>query len=59
MENSHAHQLSTGDQNTSRSVALETTQAEKVVKFYLFLIDLEFNYAYILSIYPCVIFYPL
>ncbi|PWA52248.1 hypothetical protein CTI12_AA457940 [Artemisia annua] len=32
MDNSHAHQLSNGDQNTSRSVALETTQAEKVVE---------------------------
>ena len=50
MDNSHAHQLSNGDQNTSRSVALETTQAEKVVKFYLFLIDLEFNYAYTVNL---------
>nr|GEU50408.1 epidermal growth factor receptor substrate 15-like 1 [Tanacetum cinerariifolium] len=32
MDNSHAHQLSNGDQNTSRSVALETTEAEKVVE---------------------------
>jgi len=32
MDNSHAHQLSNGDQNTSRSVALETTQAEKLVE---------------------------
>ena len=33
MDNSNAHQLSNGDQNTSRSVALETTEAEKVVNF--------------------------
>lgn len=37
-DTSHAHNLSNGDQNTSRSISRETTEAEKEVNFSFFTI---------------------